>query len=213
MSTRHAGIPGMRQAGQSVLTIMIAGSEGRASLVRLEASLGPCAHASADGLVWAVHEFGDYAKARCFAVPAELARGLEDGIHLAAGVTAKLNQTDSVDCTMEGPGAAFANATRGLPGYRQTAFPELPTQWAIGIASALGGRTLIAPIAPAQRVQPAPARPPATRAAAPGSTAKRSSTRNSAELARRSGIVAKYGVTTPKQRAIVNQKIADGSEP
>ena len=155
--------------------------------------------------------FGKDAEARSFAVPAELASRIGAGLYIASGVGVALADADLADCTLSGPGAAFLATMRGVPGYRQAAFPPLPDRWVSAIVQALNGDRIppVAAITPVPlKAAPAAAPPPAV-PAKKAAMSKRPL--NAAELQRRSRIVAKYGTATAERQAIVNAKIADGS--
>jgi len=217
-------LPGLRAAserGEPAVKLMITGAEGRASLAFLERRFGlACAGESAGEPVWATDE----ADARIFAVPSSLESALPPhGVLLADGITARMVRVDPAGCQMDGPGAAHLLASRGMPGFRQSAssFPTLPASWTAVITVALeSGRFLNAgagqskpSVIPVTRASRPAAAATASTDGAPAKTARSVRRLDAAEIQRRSAIVEKYGVATEEQRAIVNRKIADGSAP
>jgi hypothetical protein len=175
----------------------------------LEGILGTCAGSTIDGPVWASLR-GDKTGARLFSAPADFMNKLGGfSTVLADGVTARVIYVEAADCEMAGPGAKFLMATRGMGGLRQaaSAFPLLPENWLAAIeATQRNGRFLrvgAAAEATQRSLPPVAAPKPAVSSPAPSSSPRAASKAprlDARELARRSAIVAKYGISTPRAR-------------
>jgi hypothetical protein len=229
----HGAMPGMRRGGEPVVSIAPDGALGLQSLTVLEGILGSCK-------AWASQRGDQTEAKLFAAPADLLNRLGNFSVVLADGVRTTVIYVESSDCLMSGPDASFFMATRGMPGLRQaaSAFPPLPDSWAAAIVAAQGngGRFLKPGVrrwtVAAQAEQPAQAdqrnglRPVAAAVSSPASStparapyrlgpdsevARRALVLDyDAEVARRQAIMAKYGISTAEQAAMVTAKINSG---
>lgn len=213
----HSQLPGLRQSGESTISIISAGVQGLATMAILEPFLGPLAHQSGGEMVWVAENLEGGATARHFSGPTALmARLSHNAALIGDGIAAKLSRADLADCQVSGTGAALMMVSRTMPGMRQSAsaFPPIPDSWAAAISVALQSGRFLKPGAglPSAATIPVAKAPPPNVAAPPPpmpASAKPSGP-DAGELARQSGILSKFKFAAPATRARVSALLAQG---